>query len=69
MRRLDWVEDVRVRLREDGEVLSGEIFVVPRDESEILNRVEQASQAASQVDWRLHDLNIVPVRSINRNGG
>jgi cation diffusion facilitator family transporter len=64
LRRLPWVRDVRVRLREDGEVLTGEAFVVPRDEADVLRRQEEASDVARGVDWRLHDINVVPVRTI-----
>ena len=64
LKRLDWIKDLRVRLREDGDVVSGELFVVPRDGTDLLNRVEEATNVACRVDWRLHDLNVVPVRSI-----
>jgi cation diffusion facilitator family transporter len=64
LRRLPWVREVRVRLREDGEVLTGEAFVVPRDEADLLARQKEATDAACGVDWRLHDINIVPVRAI-----
>ena len=53
-----------MRLREDGDVLTGEAFVVPRDESNLLDRLKQASDLAHSLDWRLHDINVVPVRSI-----
>jgi cation diffusion facilitator family transporter len=66
LRTLDWVRDVRVRLREDGDVVTGEAFVVPRDEIDLIGRVEQAGEAAAKVDWRVHDINVVPVRSIRR---
>jgi cation diffusion facilitator family transporter len=64
LRRLPWVREVRVRLREDGDVLTGEVFVVAQDEADVLRRQEEASDVACGVDWRLHDINIVPVRSI-----
>lgn len=64
LERLDWVEKARVRLREDGDVLTGEAFVVPRDEQNLLEKLKQASEVAHSLDWRLHDINIVPVRSI-----
>jgi cation diffusion facilitator family transporter len=64
LRRLPWVREVRVRLREDGAVLTGEAFVVPGDEADVLRRQEEATDVACGVDWRLHDINIVPVRSI-----
>jgi len=68
VKRLDWVQDLRVRLREDGDVVTGEVFVVPSDENDLLRRMEEVSRVASQADWRLHDLNVVPVRKIERNG-
>jgi cation diffusion facilitator family transporter len=64
LERLDWVERARVRLREDGDVLTGEAFIVPADESDLLNRLRNAHDVANGVDWRLHDVNIVPVRSL-----
>jgi cation diffusion facilitator family transporter len=64
LERLDWVLKARVRLREDGDLLTGEAFVVPRDESNLLDRLKQASELATSLDWRLYDINIVAVRSI-----
>lgn len=64
LERLDWVTKARVRLREDGDVLTGEAFVVPNDESNLLDRLKQASELANSLDWRLYDINIVAVRSL-----
>jgi cation diffusion facilitator family transporter len=64
LERLDWVQQARVRLREDGDVLTGEAFIVPTDESDLLNRLRNAYDVANGVDWRLYDVNIVPVRSL-----
>ena len=64
LERLDWVAKARVRLREDGDVLTGEAFIVPRDENGLLDRLRQASDVANAVDWRLYDVNIVAVRSL-----
>ncbi|HKC65281.1 MAG TPA: cation transporter [Pyrinomonadaceae bacterium] len=64
LERLDWVVKARVRLREDGDILTGEAFVVPRDETGLLDRLKQASDVAHAVDWRLYDVNIVAVRSL-----
>jgi len=61
LRKLDWVAQAKVRLREDGDVLSGEAFVVPRQEEGLLEKCQEAMQTAEAVDWRLHDINIVPV--------
>src|SRR4051794_13069644 len=64
VKQLDFVRDVRVRLREDSDVLTGEIFFVPRDHSQILPAVEEVTRVACDVDWRLFDISVVPVRSI-----
>jgi cation diffusion facilitator family transporter len=69
LERLEWVREARVRLREDGDTLTGEAFVVPRDEQNILRRLAEASEAAHAVDWRLHDIQIVPVPSLGRRQG
>jgi hypothetical protein len=53
-----------VRLREDGDVLTGEAFVVPSDEVRLLDKLEEAADRIHKVDWRLHDVNLVPVRSL-----
>ena len=64
LEHLDWVERARVRIREDGDVLTGEAFLVPRDERDLLQRLDQARGVAHSVDWRLHDISMVPVRSL-----
>ncbi|MDQ3907138.1 MAG: cation transporter [Acidobacteriota bacterium] len=64
LERLDWVREARVRLREDGEILTGEAFVVPRGDAASLDKIRQATEVANSVDWRLHDINVVPVGSI-----
>ena len=63
---LTWVKQAWVRLREDGDVLTGEAFVVPRDESQLLDGLKEAREVATSVDWRLHDVSIVPVRTLEK---
>jgi len=65
LEKLAWVVRARVRLREDGDVLTGEVFVVPRDDSQLLDKLEQATDRAHAVDWRLHDVNVVAIRSLD----
>jgi cation diffusion facilitator family transporter len=64
LEKLDWVTKARVRLREDGDTLTGEAFVVPRDERDVMGRLKQATDLANSLDWRLHDINVVLVPSI-----
>ena len=61
---LVWVEKAAVRLREDGDVLTGEAFVVPRDQNELLDKLEKASEMDHSLDWRLHEVEIVPVKEL-----
>jgi len=64
LKKLPWIADLRVRLREDGDVITGEVFVVPKSEENLMEKMEEATRVSCGVDWRLHDLNVVPVRSI-----
>ena len=65
LEHLDWVDKARVRLWEDGDVLTGEAFIQVRDEHNLLQHLEEGRSVAHSVDWRLHDLNMVPVRSVD----
>jgi divalent metal cation (Fe/Co/Zn/Cd) transporter len=61
---LPWVEKAAVRLREEGHVIAGEVFVVPRDDRDLVARVEQASESLATVDWRIHSLVVMPVAGL-----
>jgi cation diffusion facilitator family transporter len=63
---MDWVKDAEVRLREEGHVFVGEAFVVPVDDEDLVNRLERANRHLLDLDWRLHELVIAPVREIHR---
>jgi len=65
LENLSWVEKARVRLREDGDVLTGEAFIQPRDGGDLLDRMAEASKIVGSVDWRVHDISMVPVRSVD----
>ena len=64
LRDLDWVEEVDLRLREEGQVYFGEALVVPSDETNITEKVEDALERARGLDWRIHDLSLTPVREL-----
>ncbi len=61
---LDWVEEVDLRLREEGQVYFGEALVVPSDETNITQKIEDALKRAGDLDWRIHDLALTPVREL-----
>lgn len=62
VQRLDWVERAAVRLREHGHVVSGEVYVVPRDGNgggNLVARADHASEELLKMDWRLYSLPVV----------
>jgi cation diffusion facilitator family transporter len=68
LKDLDWVDEVEVRLREEGQVYFGEAFVVPSDETNITENVEGALKRARDLDWRIYDLALTPVRGLPQKG-
>jgi hypothetical protein len=63
------VSEVEVRLREEGQVYFGEAFVVPSDETNITEKIEDALVQARGLDWRIYDLALMPVRELPEKGG
>src|SRR5919107_2887152 len=55
LKDLNWVKEVDLRLREEGQVFYGEAFVVPSDSENLLVNVEDALKGAYDLDWRIHD--------------
>jgi len=60
--RFGWVQEATVRLREHGHLVTGEVFVVPRDQSNLADRVADAAATLQALDWRLHSLVVMPVQ-------
>jgi divalent metal cation (Fe/Co/Zn/Cd) transporter len=58
---MDWISDVRVRLRELGHVYAGEAFVVAVDGDDLVQRANDARTQLMNDHWKLHDIVIVPV--------
>jgi hypothetical protein len=68
LRGFDWVEDAEVRMREEGHVFIGEAFVVPVDRDQLVERLSAAVDALA-LDWRVHELVIMPVARLPENTG
>ncbi len=65
-----WVEQGAVRLREEGHVFTGEVMVVARDPAPagdrvLVERLEGLADRLLELDWKLHDIVVVPVREID----
>ena len=59
--RMDWVEKAEVRMREEGHVFFGEVFVVPANGRNLVARIAEVSEKAKAFNWRIHDLTVMPV--------
>ena len=60
----EWVVEARPRLREHGQVLMGEVFVVVREGEEVPRRIEEGMQQIKGYHWRAYDIVVVPVLSL-----
>jgi cation diffusion facilitator family transporter len=68
LRGLAWVGAARARLREEGHVYFGEVIVVPSTEQNLLGHIDAANRRLHALDWRLHDLVVVPARRLEDEG-
>lgn len=64
LKKQDWVRDARVRLRENGQVLMGEAFVVPLSEIDLVACIERTVKQAHEFHWKIHELSIMPVKEL-----
>lgn len=60
------VASAGVRLREHGRALTGEVFIVPADHGNVVDLVNDVADEVRQVDWRLHDITVMPVPRLDR---
>jgi divalent metal cation (Fe/Co/Zn/Cd) transporter len=63
---LDWVKEAQARLREEGHVFTGEALVAVRDDDDLVARIEDAARRVTALDWRMYDIVIVPVSTLER---
>ncbi|HEV7253465.1 MAG TPA: cation transporter [Mesorhizobium sp.] len=62
---MDWVEAAEVRMRDSGHIFVGDAFVVPKPGTEdLLSKLAQAVEEAKALDWRVHELVIMPVEKL-----
>ena len=65
LRGLPWVADSRSRVRDQGHVFHIEAFVRPRaGEVADLERLEEAVAMLRELDWKVHDVVLMPVRDL-----
>jgi cation diffusion facilitator family transporter len=62
---LDWVEKAQVRVREDGHLFFADVELVPRPGTpDLVKRLTSASRDLRRLDWRLHEVLLVPVERL-----
>jgi cation diffusion facilitator family transporter len=60
-----WIEAAAVRMREHGHLLTGDIWIVPSgSEAGLTERLERLGERLHGLDWRVHDVAIAPVTSL-----
>jgi cation diffusion facilitator family transporter len=65
-----WIADAWLRVREEGHVFVGELLVVPAPGTDRLEeRLEELGAWVRDFDWRMHDLVVAPVTSIDVDRG
>ena len=65
---LSWVRDSSIRLREEGDVIMGEAFVVPMSDDGLLEKLGDAGERVKSLDWRIQDFNFIPVSTLEPGG-
>lgn len=64
LRGLRWVEDAGSRVRDAGMVFHVEAFVIPTSKKASIADLEAAADACRQMDWKINDIVIIPVRRL-----
>lgn len=67
LEELDWVSDAEVRLREEGDIYTGEVYVVPKFEKDLVENIRLATNRVLDFDWRISDIVITPVSALQQN--
>jgi divalent metal cation (Fe/Co/Zn/Cd) transporter len=53
---LPWVINAEVRMREEGHVFAGELFLTITDCHDLSSKLAEAKIVAAGIDWRVHDM-------------
>lgn len=56
LHELPWIVECDLRMREEGHVFAGEVFVTVTDVDDVQGKLEEARGVAHEVDWRVRDL-------------
>ncbi|HYO98345.1 MAG TPA: cation diffusion facilitator family transporter [Polyangiaceae bacterium] len=65
VRQLSWVKQAKLRFREEGQLLCGEVFVVPRDAADLILRLDEAERCARDTHWRVYDVTATAISKLD----
>ncbi len=65
--RCGWIDDAEVRLREHGQVYFGEVIAEVGDRRVDPRLLRELNEEVTDLDWRLQEVLIVPVMSVDGN--
>ncbi len=57
-----WIEKVRIRMREAGDVFFTEVFFIPATADNLMEEMEKATAEARELDWKIFDVVLSPVK-------
>ncbi|MCM4155519.1 cation diffusion facilitator family transporter [Gramella sp. AN32] len=60
---LDWVEDAKIRFRENGQVYVGEVAIIPKGKL-IIENLEKVNVMLLNYHWKINDVSIIPVKEL-----
>ncbi len=69
IRSWQWVDRVRVRFREAGQVYFGEVMVTVRSEENLVENIAKGIEDLEKFHWKIYDVVVVPVRQLPEWGG
>ncbi|GAA3968378.1 cation diffusion facilitator family transporter [Allohahella marinimesophila] len=65
LKQMAWIDDAQVRMREDGHVYFGEAFIRINDDTQLTRKLHEATISCRKLNWRVHDIVLVPVVSLD----
>ena len=60
-----WVAEAVVALRENGHLITGEVWVVPRGGTDLETACERLMRDLGEIAWRLDAIVVVPLESLS----
>ncbi|MDC8001979.1 cation diffusion facilitator family transporter [Aequorivita todarodis] len=60
----DWVEDAKVRFREEGQVYFGDVQLIVKPGTNVSKAIEEGLEKLYEFHWKIYDVTLMPVEQI-----